>query len=140
MSNYNSRDLGDTIVALSTPQGSGAIGVIRMSGTDAIHICNEVFKGKNLLKQKTHTIHFGTIRHENRIIDEVLVSIFKCPNSYTGENIVEISCHGSPYILQQIIEILLGHGARLAKAGEFTMRAFLNGKMDLSQALSLIHI
>ena len=134
MSNYNSTDLSDTILALSTPQGIGAIGVIRMSGTNAIHICNEVFKGKNLLKQKTHTVHFGTIRYENRIIDEVLVSIFKCPHSYTGENIVEISCHGSPYILQQIIEILIGHGARLAKAGEFTMRAFLNGKMDLSQA------
>ncbi|MFK7950047.1 MAG: tRNA uridine-5-carboxymethylaminomethyl(34) synthesis GTPase MnmE [Saprospiraceae bacterium] len=128
-------NLQDTIVALSTPSGIGAIGVIRLSGENAINICNKTFKGKNLLQQKSHTIHFGTIRDENdKIIDEVLVSLFIAPKSYTGENVVEVSCHGSNYIIQQIIQLFLRHGARMANAGEFTMRAFLNGQLDLSQA------
>ena len=128
-------NLEDTIVALATPPGIGAIGVIRLSGKRAIEICDSVFRGKDLAKQKTHTIHFGTIRNEqNRILDEVLVSLFIGPNSYTGEHIVEISCHGSSYIEKEIIQLFITKGARLAQAGEFTLRAFLNGKMDLSQA------
>ena len=128
-------NLQDTIVALATPSGVGAIGVIRLSGENAIHICNDTFKGKNLLEQKSHTIHFGTIRDEqNNIIDEVLVSLFVAPKSYTGEHVVEVSCHGSNYIIQQIIQLFLRKGARMAQPGEFTMRAFLNGQLDLSQA------
>ena len=128
-------NLQDTIVALATPSGIGAIGVIRLSGENAINICNKAFKGKNLLQQKSHTIHFGTIRDEkDKIIDEVLVSLFVAPKSYTGENIVEVSCHGSNYIIQQIIQLFLRQGARMANPGEFTMRAFLNGQLDLSQA------
>jgi tRNA modification GTPase len=118
-------DFSDTIVALSTPPGVGAIGVIRLSGNKAVQIVNDVFKGKNLLNQPSHTIHLGNIIDNNQIIDEVLVSLFLAPSSYTKENVVEISCHGSPYILQKIIELLLKNGARLAKPGEFTMRAFL---------------
>ena len=128
-------NLQDTIVALATPSGVGAIGVIRLSGENAINICNDAFKGKNLLEQKSHTIHFGTIRDEqNNIIDEVLVALFVAPKSYTGEHVVEVSCHGSNYIIQQIIQLFIRKGARMAKAGEFTMRAFLNGQLDLSQA------
>ena len=125
----------DTIVAIATPPGIGAIGIIRLSGKGAIFICNSVFRGKNLEKVESHTIHFGTIRDfDDKIIDEVLVSVFVAPRSYTRENVVEISCHGSPYIQQQILELLIQWGARMAKPGEFTMRAFLNGQMDLSQA------
>ncbi|MDN3492228.1 tRNA uridine-5-carboxymethylaminomethyl(34) synthesis GTPase MnmE [Winogradskyella bathintestinalis] len=127
----------DTIVALATPSGSGAIAVIRLSGNEAITIASTCFKSvsnKNLLKQKTHTIHLGHIVENERTIDEVLVSIFKDPNSYTGENVVEISCHGSSYIQQEIIQLFLRQGCRMATAGEFTLRAFLNGKLDLSQA------
>ena len=124
----------DTIVALATPQGTGAIAVIRMSGKDAITICNKVFKGKDLIQQPSHTIHFGTIRDGDKIIDEVLVSLFKEPRSYTKENVVEISCHGSGYIIRQIIQLLTKNNARLAKPGEFTKRAFVNGKFDLAQA------
>lgn len=132
---YTQTDLADTIVALSTPTGVGAIGVIRLSGLQAIAICNKVFKGKDLSQQASHTIHYGTIRtDEQQILDEVLVSLFIAPRSYTGDNMVEVSCHGSPYILQKVIELFIQKGARLAKPGEFTMRAFLNGKMDLSQA------
>ncbi len=132
---YSTHDLNDTIVALATPTGIGAIGVIRLSGKDAIAICNGVFKGKDLEKQDSHTIHFGTIRdREDRIIDEVLVSLFVTPKSYTGENVVEVSCHGSNYIIQQLIQLFVQEGARMAQAGEFTLRAFLNGQMDLSQA------
>lgn len=128
-------DLGDTIVALATPPGVGAIGVIRLSGLKAIEICNACFPAKDLSRAASHTIHYGSIRNEqNRILDEVLVSLFIAPKSYTKENIVEVSCHGSPFILQQIIELFVRHGARMAKAGEFTLRAFLNGQMDLSQA------
>ncbi len=133
--NYTKHDLSDTIVALATPPGIGAIGVIRLSGLNALTIVQKVFGGKDLTQQNSHTLHFGTIKKEGGgILDEVLVSIFKAPNSYTGENIAEVSCHGSPFILNQILELFIEKGARLAQPGEFTMRAFLNGKMDLSQA------
>lgn len=127
----------DSIIALATPSGVGAISVIRLSGEDVIEIVSKFFKsiiGKELKNQKTHTIHLGHIINDNRIIDEVLVSVFKNPRSYTGENVVEISCHGSSFIQQEIIQLFLQNGCRMADNGEFTMRAFLNGKMDLSQA------
>lgn len=127
----------DTIVALATPSGAGAIAVIRLSGKDAITIANNAFKsvsGKTLSKQATHTIHLGHIVDQGRTIDEVLVSVFKNPNSYTGEDVIEVSCHGSNYIQQEIIQLFLRKGCRMATAGEFTLRAFLNGKLDLSQA------
>lgn len=124
----------DTIVALATPSGIGAIGVIRLSGPEAITIANRVFSGKDLTKQASHTIHFGNITDGEAILDEVLVSLFVGPRSYTRENVVEISCHGSAFIIESIIKLLIKNGARSAKAGEFTLRAFLNGQMDLSQA------
>ncbi|CAH0335485.1 tRNA modification GTPase MnmE [Flavobacterium sp. CECT 9288] len=127
----------DSIVALATPSGAGAIAIIRISGQDAIPIADSVFKSiknKNLVTQKTHTLHLGHIVDGSKTLDEVLVSVFKGPNSYTGENTIEISCHGSTYIQQQIIQLLLRKGCRMADAGEFTLRAFLNGKLDLSQA------
>ena len=127
----------DTIVALATPSGAGAIAVIRISGADALTIANSVFvshKAKELLKQKSHTLHLGHIMDGEKVLDQVLVSIFKGNHSYTGENTVEISCHGSTFIQQQIIQLLLRKGCRMANAGEFTLRSFLNGKMDLSQA------
>ncbi len=128
----------DTIVALATPSGSGAIAVIRLSGKAAITIADKQFRSvknhKSLSDQKTHTIHLGHIVDKEKTLDEVLVSIFKNPNSYTGENVVEISCHGSSYIQQEIIQLFLRNGCRMANAGEFTLRAFLNGKLDLSQA------
>lgn len=124
----------ETIVALATPAGSGAIAVIRLSGPQAIDLTNSVFKGKDLSKQPTHTIHFGTIRDGETILDEVLVSLFIAPHSYTKENVVEISTHGSPYIIESIIKLFIRKGARAAKPGEFTLRAFLNGGLDLSQA------
>jgi tRNA modification GTPase len=127
----------DSIVALATPSGAGAISIIRISGKSAIEIGATVFKSiknKDLTQQKTHTLHLGHIIDEGKTLDEVLISIFKGPNSYTGENTIEISCHGSTYIQQQIIQLLLRKGCRMANAGEFTLRAFLNGKLDLSQA------
>ncbi len=129
----------DTIVALATPQGTGAIGIIRLSGEKAISICESIFATKSLKKKgleskDSHTIHFGVIHDGDVIIDEVLVSLFKGPNSYTGENTVEISCHGSKFIQQHLIQLFIKKGARLANHGEFTLRAFLNGKLDLSQA------
>ena len=125
----------DTIIALATPPGVGAIGVIRVSGPEAIRLTDDVFKGKKLEDQPGHTLHFGSIHdEEGRLLDEVLVSLFRGPRSYTGEDATEISCHGSHYILQEVIALLLRKGARLAKPGEFTLRAFLNGRMDLSQA------
>ncbi len=127
----------DTIVALASPSGAGAIAVIRVSGVQAITIGSLIFQsisGKDLNKQKTHTLHLGHIVDGNKVIDQVLVSIFKGTQSYTGENTIEISCHGSTYIQQQIIQLLLRKGCRMAQAGEFTLRSFLNGKMDLSQA------
>lgn len=127
--------LKETIIALSTAPGVGAIAVIRLSGDDAIAITNSVFRGKNLLKQESHTAHFGTIRNEEgEIIDEVVATLFIAPKSFTKENVVEISCHGSPYIVQRLIKLFLRKGVRLAKAGEFTQRAFLNGQFDLAQA------
>lgn len=127
-------DQQDTIVALATATGSAAIGVIRLSGKDAIEIVNAVFHGKDLTKQKSHTLHFGTIRDGDKILDEVLVSVFVSPRSYTKENTIELSTHNSPYIIEKIIQLLIRKGARAAKPGEFTLRAFLNGTMDLSQA------
>lgn len=128
----------DTIIALATPSGMGAIAVIRLSGNNAIQLADQFFvsvsKNKSLKNQKTHTIHLGHIIEKETVIDEVLVSVFKNPNSYTGENVVEISCHGSQFIQQEIIQLFLRNGCRLGEAGEFTLRAFLNGKMDLSQA------
>ena len=128
----------DTIIALATSSGVGAIAVIRLSGENAIEIVNQFFRSKSRSKQitqvKTHTIHLGNIMEDDRIIDEVLVSVFKNPNSYTGENVVEISCHGSVYIQKEIIQLFIKNGVRHAKAGEFTLRAFINGKLDLSQA------
>ncbi|OOG18905.1 tRNA uridine-5-carboxymethylaminomethyl(34) synthesis GTPase MnmE [Sphingobacterium sp. CZ-UAM] len=125
----------DTIVALATSAGkNGAIAVIRVSGPQAITITNDIFKGKDLLQQASHTIHFGTIRDGEEIIDEVLVSLFVAPNSYTKENSVEISTHNSKYIIERVINLLIKQGARAARPGEFTLRAFLNGGMDLSQA------
>ncbi len=127
----------DTIVALATPSGAGAIAVIRLSGEQAIAIASTLFEsksGKILAQQKSHTLHLGVIKDGERTLDEVLLSIFKGPHSYTGENTIEISCHGSLFIQQQIIQLALRHGCRMADPGEFTLRAFLNGKIDLSQA------
>ncbi|MBS1530079.1 MAG: tRNA uridine-5-carboxymethylaminomethyl(34) synthesis GTPase MnmE [Bacteroidetes bacterium] len=124
----------DTIVALATPAGIGAIGVIRLSGPDAITIANKVFRGRDLARQDSHTIHFGQIADGDVVLDEVLVSLFIAPKSYTRENVVEISCHGSNFIIESIIKLLIKNGARAAKPGEFTLRAFLNGALDLSQA------
>lgn len=130
--NYNLDQ--DTIVALSTPPGSGAIGVIRLSGPKAIEIANSVFSGKDLTQQASHTLHFGLVKDGDVILDEVVAGLFVAPKSYTKENVVEISCHGSNYIIQQILNLLIEKGARAAKPGEFTLRAFLNGAFDLSQA------
>ncbi len=132
----------DTIIALATPQGVSGIAVIRFSGKDSIKITDKVFKGKQLTDQPTHTVHFGTVGEQDKIIDEVLVTVFKEPNSFTKENSTEISCHGSPVIVRQIIKLFLKHGARLAEPGEFTKRAFMNGRFDLAQAeavADLIH-
>ncbi|WP_396210626.1 tRNA uridine-5-carboxymethylaminomethyl(34) synthesis GTPase MnmE [Flavobacterium sp.] len=127
----------ETIVALATPSGAGAIAIIRLSGKDALTIAAQVFdsvSGKDITQQKSHTLHLGHIVDDTKVLDQVLLSIFKGPNSYTGEHVVEISCHGSVFIQQQIIQLLLRKGAKMAQAGEFTLRAFLNGKLDLSQA------
>lgn len=129
--------LNDTIIALATPSGAGAIAIIRVSGKEAISIVGPLFKsihGKDLTQQKSHTILLGHIVEAAKTYDQVLVSIFKNPHSYTGEDVIEISCHGSPYIQQQIIQLFLRNGCRMANAGEFTLRSFLNGKLDLSQA------
>jgi len=124
----------DTIVALATPPGVGALGIIRLSGKKAIEVVNALFPSKNLAKQPSHTLHVGYLKRGEAVLDEVVVSLYKAPRSYTGEDIVEISCHGSPFIHQQVIEACLQEGTRLAKPGEFTQRAFLNGKLDLAQA------
>ena len=127
----------DTIVALATPPGVSAIGVIRLSGKDALVIADALFSSKSLAQQKSHTLHVGMLALNGTTIDEVVVSLYKSPRSYTGEDIVEISCHGSPFIQQQVIDACIEKGARLAKPGEFTQRAFLNGKLDLVQAESV---
>ena len=127
----------DTIIALATPSGAGAIAVIRLSGSKAVQMVDASFKSisnKKLVSQQTHTIHLGHIVEDLRVLDEVLVSVFKNPKSYTGEDVVEISCHGSSYIQQEIIQLFVRNGARIANPGEFTLRAFLNAKLDLSQA------
>jgi tRNA modification GTPase len=131
--------MNDTIVAIATASGMGAIGIVRLSGNEAIEMASTIFKGKNLLEQKSHTLHFGHIvsgkgTTDEQVIDEVVVSIFKNPKSYTGEDVIEISGHGSSYILQNIVQLCVAHGARMAMPGEFTQRAFLNGKLDLAQA------
>ena len=132
MNKYTGWD--DTIIALATAPGVGAIGVIRLSGQKSIQIINGLFPSKDLSKQASHTIHVGLLKDGATQLDEVVVSLFKAPTSYTGEEVVEVSCHGSPYIQQQIIAACVKHGARIAKPGEFTQRAFLNGKLDLTQA------
>ncbi len=132
--------IDEPIVALATAQGISAIAVIRLSGKDSIAITQKVFKGKDLAKQPSHTIHFGTLHDGEKNIDEVLISIFKEPNSFTKENAVEISCHGSPVIVKEIIKVLLKNGTRLATPGEFTKRAFLNGRFDLAQAEAVADI
>ena len=124
----------DTIVALATPQGIGAIGVIRVSGDAAFSICSSVFRGADLTKQDSHTIHYGHIMDGVAIVDEVMVSVFRAPRSFTTEDSVEINCHGSSYIQQQVIALLVRNGARLAEPGEFTLRAYMHGRIDLSQA------
>ncbi|TAF97011.1 MAG: tRNA uridine-5-carboxymethylaminomethyl(34) synthesis GTPase MnmE, partial [Bacteroidetes bacterium] len=141
-SNWN-----DTIVALATPPGIGAIGVIRVSGTHALELINQLFPKKDLLAQKTHTLHVGFLYSLEALqapqpqpLDEVVLALYKAPKSFTGENVVEINCHGSQYIQQQIIQAICAAGARLAKPGEFTQRAFLNGKMDLTQAEAVADI
>lgn len=130
--------MSDTICAISTANGNGAIALLRLSGGEAISISEQVFESVhgniNLSEQNSHRVFFGTVKKEGEIIDEVLLSIFKAPNTFTGENVVEISCHGSLYIQQRILQLLIEKGARLAEPGEFTQRAYLNGKMDLSQA------
>ncbi len=130
----------DTIAAISTAQGIGAISIIRVSGPEAIEIVNKIFKGKNLEKVDTHTINYGKIYDKEKIIDEVLVSIMKGPKSFTTEDIVEINCHGGIITTKKILELLLINGARLAEPGEFTKRAFLNGRIDLSQAEGIMDL
>lgn len=132
----------DTIIALATPQGVSGLAVIRLSGREAISITQKIFHGKRLEDQASHTIHLGTLGEPDRAIDEVMISLFKEPNSFTKENSIEISCHGSPIIVREIIKLFLKHGVRLAEPGEFTKRAFLNGRFDLAQAeavADLIH-
>ncbi|MCD1118097.1 tRNA uridine-5-carboxymethylaminomethyl(34) synthesis GTPase MnmE [Chryseobacterium sp. C-17] len=127
----------DTICALATANGIGAIGIIRISGDDAIPVSAKIFDGKNLEKAQSHTVHYGFIKDGDEVIDEVMISVFKAPKTFTAEDSVEISFHGSPHIAKKILEVLIKNGARMAKAGEFTMRAFMNGRIDLSQAESI---
>ena len=124
----------DTIIALATPPGIGAIGVIRLSGSKCIDIVNALFPKKDLSKQATHTIHVGFLQEDEFPLDEAVISIYRAPRSYTGEDVIEISCHGSPYIQQQVMDACIRKGARVSRPGEFTFRAFINGKLDLSQA------
>lgn len=130
----------DTIVALATPPGIGAIGVIRLSGKDTFKIVNGLFPSKDLLQEQPNTLHVGFLKLDNKVLDEVVLSLFRSPKSYTGEDVIEISCHGSPFIHQQIISACIEKGARLAKPGEYTQRAFLNGKLDLAQAEAVADI
>ncbi len=128
---YNS---DDTIAAIATAEGISAIGVIRISGKDAFAICNKIYKNKDLTQLQSHTIHYGFITEGDEVIDEVMMSIFQSPRSFTTEDSIEISAHGSPYILSRILQLLVNNGARLAQPGEFTMRAFMHGRLDLAQA------
>lgn len=132
ISNWN-----DTIAAIATPPGISALGIIRLSGAASISIVNQLFPSKNLERQLSHTVHVGFLKQNDHVLDEVVISLYKTPRSYTGEDVAEISCHGSPYVLQQVLNACLQAGARLAKPGEFTQRAFLNGKLDLVQAESV---
>ncbi|HEV2831828.1 MAG TPA: tRNA uridine-5-carboxymethylaminomethyl(34) synthesis GTPase MnmE, partial [Hanamia sp.] len=124
----------DTIAAIATPPGIGAIGVLRLSGDQSYDILQKLFSSKNLKEQPANTLHVGYLKEGENVLDEVVLSLFKKPHSYTGEDVIEISCHGSPYVQQQVLNALIRNGARLAKAGEFTQRAFLNKKLDLAQA------
>lgn len=127
-------DWNDTIVALATPPGVGALGIIRLSGTEAVSIANRLFPSKDLQDTPSHTLHVGWLIHNNKMLDEVVVSLFRAPRSYTGEDVVEFSCHGSTFIQQEVLDSCVELGARIAKPGEFTQRAFLKGKLDLAQA------
>ncbi len=131
---FKGKDWDDTIIALATPPGIGAIGVIRLSGTKSIDIVNALFPKKDLSKQATHTIHVGFLEEDGIPLDEAVISIYRAPRSYTGEDVIEVSCHGSPYIQQQVMDACIRQGARVARPGEYTFRAFINGKLDLSQA------
>ena len=130
----------DTIAAISTALGIGAISIIRVSGTEAISNVNKIFKGKDLSQVPTHTIHYGHIMDENKVIDEVLVSVMKGPKSFTTEDIVEINCHGGIATTKKVLELLLLNGCRLAEPGEFTKRAFLNGRIDLLEAEGVMDV
>lgn len=130
----------DTIVGISTAMGKGAISIVRLSGEKAIEIVNKTFKGKNLLKVKSHTIHYGHLYDQEELLDEVLVSVFRAPKTYTAEDVVEINCHGGSYVTNQILKLMLSSGARLAEPGEFTKRAFLNGRIDLTKAESVMDV
>ena len=130
----------DTIASISTALANGAISIVRLSGVDAISIVNSCFKGKDLTKVKSHTITYGHIYDNDEVVDEVLVSVFKAPKTFTREDVVEINCHGGIYVTNKILEIVLEKGARLAEAGEFTKRAYLNGRIDLTQAESVMDI
>ena len=130
----------DNICAIATPYGTGAISIIRCSGPNSIELVNNIFKGKNLTKCKSHTIHYGHIVSNNKIIDEVLCNIFLAPNSFDGENTVEINCHGGVYVTNCVLQLLLRSGFRMAEKGEFSKRAFLNHKLDLTQAEAIMDI
>lgn len=132
--------MDDTIVAISTAVANEAIAIVRLSGDEAIEIVNNVFKGKNLNNQKSHTIHYGHIIDDKEIIDEVFISIFRTPKSFTTEDVVEINCHGGIFVTNKILELMIRHGARLAEPGEFTKRAYLNGRIDLTQAESIMDL
>ena len=136
----NTKLFDDTIVGISTAMGKGAISIIRLSGPQAIEIVNKVFKGHNLTKVKSHTIHYGHIYNKEELLDEVLVSVFKAPKTYTAEDVVEINCHGGSFVTNQVLKLLLENNARLAEAGEFTKRAFLNGRIDLTKAESVMDV
>jgi len=134
--------LYDTITAVSSPYGEGAIAIIRISGTESIQIANRIFKGKDLLHAESHTANYGNIYNyrTNEFLDEVMVTVFKAPKSFTTEDIVEINCHGGLYVTSKILELIVENGARLAEPGEFTKRAFLNGRIDLTQAEAIMDI
>ena len=132
--------MNDTIVAVSTSHLIGAISIVRLSGAEAISIVNKTFKGKNLEKVPTHTINYGHIYDGADLIDEVMVTIMRAPKTYTKEDVVEINCHGGQYVTQRILELMIKNGARMAEAGEFTKRAFLNGRIDLTQAEAVMDV
>ena len=130
----------DTIASIATGNANSAISIVRVSGTDAIKIVNKIFKGKNLEKVASNTINYGHIYYDGEVLDEVLVSVFRAPKTFTCEDVVEINCHGGMYVTNQCLEAVLNEGARLAEAGEFTKRAFLNGRIDLTQAEAVMDI